>query len=355
VKPSKYIIAHSIYNRIEQILLSRFNYNIKVVKHGSIPINLATENSDCNALIQFPENFSLNYISIEFERVKRYLQESGYQLISEWKTPQGSRILKFKDYNSEFIINIRVYEEILVMKTNLVNAYCNLHPDIYKAIMLIKVWADRRKLNDPATTNVISSYCHILMFITYLIIIGAVPNLRTIPPEFNLWKAKDIEYSPEIEPLQKSGPDKICSRYCKLISYENNIIPVYFNERIDVKLGYNWDIQKAITGYFYFMGFKYNYREWDISIYHGYILESSVRVESIDSQTRLLRVRNPFKSDQIESNSALPWCIDGLKWEFMRGYKLLCNSDWTEFIHEVIPPCAEEVHDYDIYTYLSMY
>ncbi|KXN66698.1 hypothetical protein CONCODRAFT_11385 [Conidiobolus coronatus NRRL 28638] len=343
MKPSNYIIANSIYNRIEQILNSRFNYNITVIKYGSVPINLAAKNSGCDALIQFPENFSLNYINVEFEKVKRYFQESGYKFISEWKTSQGSRVLRFKDYNSDFIIDIGVYEEILVKKTNLISAYCNLHPDIYDTIMLIKIWADRRKLNSPDNTHVVSSYCHVLMFITYLIIIGAVPNLRTIPPGFRLWKAKEIEYSPEINPLQNSGPDKICSGYCELISYENTIIPIYFNKDVKVELGYNWDTQKVITGYFYFMGFEYNYRDWDISIYHGNIVESSVRVDSIDSQTKLLRVRNPFKLDQIESNAALPWCIDGLKWEFTRGYKLLCNSNWNELYNEAIPPSAEDL------------
>ncbi|KXN66699.1 hypothetical protein CONCODRAFT_73496 [Conidiobolus coronatus NRRL 28638] len=296
--------ANSIYNRIQQILDSSFEYNIQVIKHGSILIRNATINSDCDILLKFPENFHLGCANNEFDDIKRCLEVYGYQYISGWKAPDGSRVLRFKDYNSDFTIDIGYYVEILVSKTNLINAYCNLHPEIYDAIMLIKIWADRRELNNPSTTHVINSYCHVLMFITYLIMIKAIPNLRTISPKIELWEARNINYYPVIAPINSSEPDKICSQYRESVFSGSSYIPIYYHKELDITLGHNWDIKEAIQGYFHFMGYKFNYRAWDISIYHGGIVKSSEYFNLINANTKLLRVRHPFKPDQIESNSA---------------------------------------------------
>jgi DNA polymerase sigma len=305
--------------------------------------------------LKFPEDFHLDYVNRKFEIIKRRLEACGYQYISGWRIAGGSRVLRFKDYKSDFTIDIGHYAEILVSKTNLIRAYQDLHPDIYRAIMLIKIWADRRELNNPSITHVINSYCHVLMFITYLIMIKAIPNLRTISPKIDLWEARNIDYYPIIDPIKSSEPDNINSRYSVFVYDGSSYIPIYFHKELDIKLGYNWDIKEAIQGYFHFMGYKFNYRTWDISIYHGGIVKSFESFDLIDSNTKLLRVRHPFIPDQLESKSALPWCVDGLKWEFMRGYQLLRNNDWNELYHKATPPSIEEIFDHNMYTYFSLY
>ncbi|KXN66701.1 hypothetical protein CONCODRAFT_73498 [Conidiobolus coronatus NRRL 28638] len=351
----KYREIANTKNRIQQVLDNRYNYEVDVIYFGSVSNNLGTYNSDCDILLKFSKNFTQDGINEELEDIIKILKNYGYEFVSKWKTKAGHKVVKFLDYNETFYIDITGYNEILCYKTDLIKAYCNVNTEIRDAVMLIKIWADRRELNNPGTTRIINSYCHVLMFITYLIIIGAVPNLRTMSPKFDYWQARKIEYYPQIEPLQNPGTDRICNRYCELVNDGNANIPIYFHEDLEVNLGDDWDIGEAIKGYFYLMGFCFDYLNWDISIYHGNIVKSSTTIDSIDRYTKLLRIRHPFKPDQIESNAALPWCIDGLKWEFMRGYHLLSNSDWNELMHEVDYLNEQDVYECNMYTYISLY
>jgi DNA polymerase sigma len=342
-------------NRIQQILDYQYKYEVNVIYFGSISNNLGTYNSDCDLLLKFPSNFTQGNINEELEEIVKILKNYEYKFLSMWKTKAGDKVVKFLDYKENFYIDIAGYDEILCYKTNLITAYCNVNTDIRDAVMIIKIWADRRELNNPGTTRIINSYCHVLMFITYLIIIGVVPNLRTMSPKFNCWEARKIEYYPVIYPLQNPETDRICNRYCKLAKNNDINIPIYFHESLEVNLGDDWDIEEAIKGYFYFMGFCFDYLNWDISIYHGNIVQSSTKIVHIDRYTKLLRVHHPFRPDLIESRSALPWCVDGLKWEFMRGYHLLTNNDWNELMHEVCHPDAQDVYECNMYTYTSLY
>ncbi|KXN66704.1 hypothetical protein CONCODRAFT_73501 [Conidiobolus coronatus NRRL 28638] len=353
--PNDYRRAFLIEKRIWQAIGHKLTYEIDMIPFGSVPIKLGICNADCDFLIKFPNNLSKDDINGEFDDIINTLVDNGYKLLLDWKTKAGERVIKFKDYNGIGTIDIGIYSEMLLRKTMLIDSYASLHPDIKKAILLIKIWAHRRELNNPSTTHVINSYCHVLMFITYLIIIGAIPNLRTTSPKLRIWKTKGIKYCPIMNPIQDPGTDRICSRYSEIVIDGNADIPVYFKENLVVKLGSDWNIQKAITGYFYFMGFKFDYLNWDISIYHGGIIKSSQSIDSITPKTKLLRIRHPFKPDQIESNAALPWCVDGLKWEFMRGYYLLSDSDWNELMIETGCPNAKDIYFYNMYTYISLY
>ncbi|KXN66700.1 hypothetical protein CONCODRAFT_73497 [Conidiobolus coronatus NRRL 28638] len=355
LKTNEYRKAESIKLKIYQVLKLRFDYIIEVIEFGSIPIKLATSNSDYDILLKFPDSFTKEQIYAKFDEIKSHLKRYGYKFKSEWRVKAGGRMMKFDDVNSSFSINIGNYEEMLCWNTKLVETYSNLHPDIKDAILLIKIWADRRKLNNPATTHVINSYCHVLMFIAYLIIIRAIPNLRAISPKFSRWEGRKILYRPNIRRLKNTKPDEFCRSHAELVNDGFEDIHIYFQKDLEIILGNNWNIQEAIQGYFYFMGYMFDYKNWDISIYHGGIVESLQKIGSIYETTKLLRVRHPFKPNQIESNSALPWCVDGLKWEFMRGYQLLRNKKWSELYHEATPPSVRDVYDYNIYTYTYLY
>jgi len=88
---------------------------------------------------------------------------------------------EFQSRAEEFEIDISFCNEVAYHNSQLLRAYADFDSRAVAVVVLVKLWAKRRKINSPFE-GTLSSYAYALMVIHYLQTCGVLPNLQCLPP-----------------------------------------------------------------------------------------------------------------------------------------------------------------------------
>jgi DNA polymerase sigma len=111
-----------------------------------------------------------------------YIKASGMAnvlAITQARVP----LCKFYDPEFDLRCDITVGNMLGVENTRMIRTYLDIHPVVQPLIQLVKHWAGRRDINDPANGSTISSYAYSLMVINFLQRQSILPCLQKLKPE----------------------------------------------------------------------------------------------------------------------------------------------------------------------------
>jgi DNA polymerase sigma len=289
-----------------QNLLSTEEYPVKILLFGSSVNNLGLKGSDVditivpivpNAELMSKEEAARNYISLLHEHPYKNMKTLAKKLrkakmskvipIGHARVP----ICKFVDPHHKVACDINFGHALGYHNSKLLYAYTKLDPRVKPLIVLIKFWAKRRDLNDPAEKHTISSYSWSIMAIAFLIQKGYIKSLQD--PILKL--EKKLIRVPEVNLKSKSSIDRVID-VTACYDLDDPALEPILNRKFDGKeLWCGPDGVAAMLGQFFaFYAYEYKYKP-SIAI----TIRDRVGVKSISpTDNRKLVVLDPFELDR---------------------------------------------------------
>ncbi|TPX60072.1 hypothetical protein SpCBS45565_g07602 [Spizellomyces sp. 'palustris'] len=157
--------------------------NLRAQLFGSSVNNLGFASSDVDVTLELPASHNFDSRQLKewtsMYRLARVLRGSGMQHVVP---VQGARvpICKFYDPKSKLHCDINFGNVLGVHNSRLLKTYTEIDPRVKPLIMLVKLWAKNRNINDSADGATISSYAYSLMILNYLQLRGIIPSLQLL-------------------------------------------------------------------------------------------------------------------------------------------------------------------------------
>ncbi|KNC99965.1 uncharacterized protein SPPG_05340 [Spizellomyces punctatus DAOM BR117] len=178
-------IRNRFLGRLQNIV--DWNYgefvNLRAQLFGSSVNNLGFASSDVDVTLELPASHDFDPKQLKewtsMYRLARVLRRNGMQQVVP---VQGARvpICKFYDPKSELHCDINFGNVLGVHNSRLLKTYTEIDPRVKPLIMLVKLWAKNRDVNDSADGATISSYAYSLMILNYLQLRGIIPSLQLL-------------------------------------------------------------------------------------------------------------------------------------------------------------------------------
>ncbi|KAI8925631.1 hypothetical protein BC831DRAFT_460042 [Entophlyctis helioformis] len=162
-----------------QAILDKNYKDVCVYLFGSSVNNLGTNSSDVDMTIEVVRGDLSSHPVRNMHHLANSLRRAGMVdvvAISNARVP----ICKFVDRQFGVTADINVGHYLGVFNSALLKTYTMLDPRIKPFIMLIKMWAKSRDINNPSSGGTLSSYAYTLMAIAFLQRVGILPSLQAI-------------------------------------------------------------------------------------------------------------------------------------------------------------------------------
>ncbi|CAO3575075.1 unnamed protein product [Mortierella alpina] len=152
----------------------------EVLPFGSSGNGLALANADMDVCVFLnTKPGSVEVSPVEFvERIGDRLEEDAdFENILQLKRARVP-IVKLNHVNG-IACDIGYQNDLAIWNTRMLRAYCKIDERVRDIVVIIKLWAKRRKINNPYTGS-LSSYAYVLLVIHVLQKRGVLPNLQAI-------------------------------------------------------------------------------------------------------------------------------------------------------------------------------
>ncbi|KAJ3288983.1 hypothetical protein HK104_007825 [Borealophlyctis nickersoniae] len=164
-----------------QKLIDRYFRGMGMTAHlfGSSSNNLGFPSSDVDVILALPgASNPQQYDAVNVYRLGNVLRNGGMQnivRIGKARVP----ICKFYDPQFNFDCDINIGNMLGLHNSELLRTYTLLDPRVKPLIMLVKLWAKKRNIND-SSLGTLSSYAYSLMVLNYLQVKGIIPSLQKL-------------------------------------------------------------------------------------------------------------------------------------------------------------------------------
>ncbi|KAG0214532.1 hypothetical protein BGX33_002074 [Mortierella sp. NVP41] len=178
-KPEEETRKLALLQRLSEIAAEVFG-EAEVLPFGSSGNGLALANADMDVCVFLNHNEGSEDVSpVEFvERIgDRLEKDSDFENILQLKRARVP-IVKLNHVNG-IACDIGYQNDLAIWNTRLLRAYCRIDERVRDIVVIIKIWAKRRKINNPYTGS-LSSYAYVLLVIHVLQRRGVLPNLQSI-------------------------------------------------------------------------------------------------------------------------------------------------------------------------------
>ncbi|KAG0278423.1 hypothetical protein BGZ95_004036 [Linnemannia exigua] len=178
-KPEEETRKLALLQKLSDITVEVFG-EAEVLPFGSSGNGLALANADMDVCVFLnPKNGSEEVSPVEFvERIgDRLEKDPDFENILQLKRARVP-IVKLNHVNG-IACDIGYQNDLAIWNTRLLRAYCRIDERVRDMVVIIKIWAKRRKINNPYTGS-LSSYAYVLLVIHVLQRRGVLPNLQTI-------------------------------------------------------------------------------------------------------------------------------------------------------------------------------
>ncbi|KAK3848683.1 MAG: hypothetical protein J3R72DRAFT_360772 [Linnemannia gamsii] len=172
-------IASNATFRLSDIAVEVFG-EAEVLPFGSSGNGLALANADMDVCVFLNLKEGSEEVSpVEFvERIgDRLEKDPDFENILQLKRARVP-IVKLNHVNG-IACDIGYQNDLAIWNTRLLRAYCRIDERVRDMVVIIKIWAKHRKINNPYTGS-LSSYAYVLLVIHVLQRRGVLPNLQTI-------------------------------------------------------------------------------------------------------------------------------------------------------------------------------
>eukprot|EP00842_Homolaphlyctis_polyrhiza_P003013 jgi/Hompol1/3712/HPOL_003327-RA len=283
-----------------QSLIDRDYRNCNVYMFGSSTNNLGTNSADVDMCIEVTDGSLSTHRVRKVHNLARTFQSAGMkdiQPIAHARVP----ICKFYDPEFKLHADINVGHFLGVFNSGLLKTYTLIDPRVKPMIMIVKMWAKARDINNPATGGTVSSYAYSLMVIAYLQRAGVIPSLQAIADPIN----RVVVEVPE--PLQRSNRKGIQMRQVD-VSYEKNLNSPALASYLATAKALSaspqaiWESEKGIVSLLYgfarYFGYEHTYRDnVRITVKNGNMVDV-IPQQSKRNSPRSLHVEDPFELDR---------------------------------------------------------
>ncbi|KAJ1334862.1 hypothetical protein BSLG_008016 [Batrachochytrium salamandrivorans] len=168
--------------KVQHILDKAYGRTTRVYLFGSSVNNLGLNTSDVDMTIEIAPHLIEHHRARNMYNLARALHAGGMadvHAITHARVP----ICKFYDPKFHVHADINIGHNLGVFNSALLKAYTLLDPRVKPLILLIKLWAKARNLNNPANGGTLSSYAYSIMAIAYMQRLGILPSLQAaVPP-----------------------------------------------------------------------------------------------------------------------------------------------------------------------------
>ncbi|KAF9153122.1 hypothetical protein BG015_004025 [Linnemannia schmuckeri] len=178
-KPEEETRKLALLQKLSDIAVEVFG-EAEVLPFGSSGNGLALANADMDVCVFLnPKEGSEDVSPVEFvERIgDRLEKDPDFENILQLKRARVP-IVKLNHVNG-IACDIGYQNDLAIWNTRLLRAYCRVDERVRDIVVIIKIWAKRRKINNPYTGS-LSSYAYVLLVIHVLQRQGVLPNLQTI-------------------------------------------------------------------------------------------------------------------------------------------------------------------------------
>ncbi|KAG0292866.1 hypothetical protein BGZ96_003566 [Linnemannia gamsii] len=178
-KPEEETRKLALLQKLSDIAVEVFG-EAEVLPFGSSGNGLALANADMDVCVFLnPKEGSEEVSPVEFvERIgDRLEKDSDFENILQLKRARVP-IVKLNHVNG-IACDIGYQNDLAIWNTRLLRAYCRIDGRVRDIVVIIKIWAKRRKINNPYTGS-LSSYAYVLLVIHVLQRQGVLPNLQMI-------------------------------------------------------------------------------------------------------------------------------------------------------------------------------
>ncbi|KAG8931855.1 hypothetical protein FRC02_002042 [Tulasnella sp. 418] len=244
------------------------------------------------------------------------LREAGFTNV-EAVTSAAVPIVKFHDPRSGLDSDVNCNSRLGISVTTLFEKYCSLYTGLRAMIFVIKKWAGLYDLNNPSISSAgrynvsFSSYCLVLMIISYLQIKGVLPNLQS-------------------SDRLASVPSSVFNIRDKFKGW------IRCDTRIGSARGFRGEelsVGDAVYGWFRYFAHEHRYSTQYLSIRHGGLLPSG-HFQRSDLKSSELTVQDPFIVSKNVSGSCRSHVIQKFRDECGRAATALKDGTSIEKLLE---------------------
>ncbi|KAG0215669.1 hypothetical protein BGX28_008915 [Mortierella sp. GBA30] len=178
-KPEEETRKLALLRRLSDIAIEVFG-EAEVLPFGSSGNGLALANADMDVCVFLNAKPGCEEVSpVEFvERIgERLEKDADFENILQLKRARVP-IVKLNHVNG-IACDIGYQNDLAIWNTRMLRAYCKIDERVRDIVVIIKLWAKRRKINNPYTGS-LSSYAYVLLVIHVLQKRGVLPNLQSI-------------------------------------------------------------------------------------------------------------------------------------------------------------------------------
>eukprot|EP01023_Acetabularia_acetabulum_P062597 TRINITY_DN7723_c0_g1_i8.p1 TRINITY_DN7723_c0_g1~~TRINITY_DN7723_c0_g1_i8.p1 ORF type:complete len:755 (+),score=99.88 TRINITY_DN7723_c0_g1_i8:215-2479(+) len=202
-------------------------------------------------------------------------------------------ICKFTIPQTGTEVDISVNNLLPVHNTNLINAYCEMDPQIRDLIYIVKQWAKSRKLNSTRD-NTLSSYAYAVLVIHFMQKTRGVPNLQERADEnLELYQDWNVYYRKDVGRINRRDEDNVLLG--KLVEY-------FFK--------------------YYSHFLRFQARSWIISVRCGGWIHRQEKLWGGDKR-HLFSIEDPFEEDHDLGDVITDTTFQVVKREFERATDIL--------------------------------
>ncbi|KAK9716776.1 hypothetical protein K7432_006672 [Basidiobolus ranarum] len=310
-------------------------YRMDFVVFGSTLTNLALYTSDIDISINTGLNSrdkQLATLKLLKNVIMKTRQPTKCVIYSRAKVP----VLKYFEPKISRQIDISINNMQALRKTQFLQIYGTLDYRVRPLLLLIKLWAARREIND-ATSGTLNSFCYTMMMITFLHIRGVIPCLQAIcclgvdeeeDLADRLQRMNICSFNPECDPSECLN----CGKPLPEILIEGQNYYFYKDFKRLPQSRNDQSIGELFAGFFEYFAFQFSYESQLLDTARGRIVYRCCKCMQYDENAKtplsnLLVVLDPFQHSRNIAGSARPWAVKGIRWEFARAWRLLqrCN------------------------------
>ncbi|GBG24452.1 PolyA RNA polymerase cid13 [Hondaea fermentalgiana] len=343
----------------------------KLVPFGSSVNNFGAENSDldiCLVLMpsgaRWPDAFFDDTPSEQLgappatkavEDLAATLSENGFEDVDDSRKSARIPILQFRHGPMELECDICVDNRLAVRNTLLLRTYSLIDPRVRQLAYVVKTWAKRRKINNPAERT-LSSYGYILMVIHYLqqLETPLLPPLQALPPTWagepiktSLDGSNDADAGMDGDDLDEDGngasdlPVVLVQSNSEGAQQDTYFFAdpqsAYFStpadmstamKRLSAFAARNKDsLADLLVGFFWTMALKFDWRRHVIGVRDAHLVtkESKASEDSWKLHQRMA-IEDPFETSYDVAHVVRDREFRLIREEFVRAYALLAAA-----------------------------
>lgn len=240
-------------------------------------------------------------------------------------------ILLFKDCESGIDCDISFNNPLAICNTKLLAAYSAIDERVRILAFAIKHWAKRREINSPQN-GTLSSYGYLLCLIHFLQSRGVVPDLQSLPPNWDPQKA--VMDAPPIQ--IENHPVEGCP--CNTYFYDPNKIVGGLQKLKKFCSSNKQTVGELFVDFFRYFAHDFDYRRDIVSIRRPQGSSHATKLSKMEyscwGSHERLSVEDPFEVWYDVAHVLKSAQMTYIRAEFLRAYTLMYNTAIGECSNE---------------------